>query len=68
MLHVGLTLDFDVVEEVLMATLIELERNSHKLIFPGPKDDVEPLKVRKTMNVHSSLVSCFIYRVCPQNW
>lgn len=35
----------DVVEEVLGATVIELERNQHKLAHPGPKDDVDVIAV-----------------------
>ena len=35
----------DVVEEVLGATVTELERNQHKLAHPGPKDDVDVIAV-----------------------
>ncbi|MCL4141303.1 UNVERIFIED_CONTAM: hypothetical protein GTU68_045574 [Idotea baltica] len=55
MLHVGLSLDFDVVEEVLEATLVELVRNSQKMIFPGPKDDVETVKDDIECNMVTSL-------------
>lgn len=45
MLHVGLNLDFNVVEEILESTRLELERNCQKHLFPGPKDDIEAVKV-----------------------
>ncbi|KAB7497087.1 Protein fem-1-like protein B [Armadillidium nasatum] len=44
MLHVGLNLDFNVVEEILESTRLELERNCQKHLFPGPKDDIEAVK------------------------
>lgn len=44
-LHVGLDLPFEVLEEVLAATVTELERNRYKLAHPGPKDDVEVIAV-----------------------
>lgn len=48
MLHVGLELPFDVLEEVLAATAMELERNQTKIANPGPKDDVEVIAVLHT--------------------
>lgn len=45
MLHVGLELPFDVLEEVLASTAMELERNQIKIANPGPKDDVEVIAV-----------------------
>jgi hypothetical protein len=47
-LHVGLELPFDVLEEVLAATAMELERNQTKIANPGPKDDVEVIAVLHT--------------------
>ena len=44
-LHVGLELGFDVVEEVLASTVLELERNQMKLASPGAKDDPEVITV-----------------------
>lgn len=41
----GLELPFDVLEEVLASTAMELERNQIKLANPGPKDDVEVIAV-----------------------
>lgn len=46
MLHVGVQLEFDAVHEVLGATVLELKRNQEKIQCPGPKDDVETIKVR----------------------
>ena len=45
MIHVGVNFEFEVIKEVLEATSIELERNCHKAVYPGPKDDVETIKV-----------------------
>lgn len=45
MLHVGVQLEFEAVHEVLDATVIELQRNQEKIQCPGPKDDVEAIKV-----------------------
>lgn len=45
MLHVGVQLEFEAVHEVLDATVIELQRNQEKIQCPGPKDDVETIKV-----------------------
>ena len=45
MLHVGLELSFEVLEEVLASTVLELERNQAKMSNPGPKDDVEVVAV-----------------------
>lgn len=47
MLHVGVQLEFDVVHEVLGATVLELKRNQEKIHCPGPKDDVDTVKVRE---------------------
>ena len=45
-LRVGLELSFVVVEEVLAATVLELQRCQNKLARPGPKDDPEVTAVR----------------------
>ena len=45
MVHVGVELDFNIVFDVLEATVLELQRNHHKIANPGPKDDVEAIKV-----------------------
>lgn len=45
MLHVGLELTFEVLEEVLAATVLELERNKARIADPGPKDDIEVIAV-----------------------
>lgn len=45
MLHVGVQLEFEAVHEVLGATVLELKRNKEKILSPGPKDDVENIKV-----------------------
>lgn len=45
MLHVGVQLEFEAVHEVLGATVVELKRNKEKILCPGPKDDVENIKV-----------------------
>lgn len=45
MLHVGVQLEFEVVHEVLGATVLELKRNKDKILSPGPKDDVDNIKV-----------------------
>jgi len=61
-LHVGLELPFDVLEEVLAATAMELERNQTKIANPGPKDDVEVIAVLHIPRF-VVLLSNFIYRV-----
>jgi hypothetical protein len=45
MVHVGVDLNFDHIEVVLAATVLELERNKEKINKPGPKDDVEQIQV-----------------------
>lgn len=45
MLHVGVQLEFEAVHEVLSATVMELKRNKDKILCPGPKDDVDNIKV-----------------------
>lgn len=45
MLHVGVQLEFEAVHEVLGATVLELKRNKEKILSPGPKDDVDNIKV-----------------------
>lgn len=45
MVHVGVDLSFDSVHTVLAATVLELDRNKDKIASPGPKDDVEQIKV-----------------------
>jgi len=54
-LHVGLELSFEVLEEVLAATVLELERNKAKLAHPGPKDDVEVITEEMDCNVTTAL-------------
>ena len=45
-MHVGVDLDCSlVVVDVLESTIIELQRNRAKIANPGPKDDVDVLKV-----------------------
>jgi Fem-1 family protein b len=51
-LHVGLELSFDVLEEVLAATAMELERNQTKIANPGPKDDVEVIAVNTQPKIY----------------
>lgn len=46
MVHVGVELEFGVVLDVLEATVLELQRNHVKVANPGPKDDVDIIKVR----------------------
>jgi hypothetical protein len=45
MIHVGVDLTFSQVEDVLAASVLELERNKEKIANPGPKDDVEQVMV-----------------------
>ena len=45
MIHVGVNLKFCQVEDVLAASVLELERNKEKLANPSPKDDVEQIMV-----------------------
>ena len=52
MIHVGVDLNYPTVEEVLLSALKELETNKKKIARPGPKDDVESIKV--------SIVFCII--------
>lgn len=54
-LHVGLDLSFELVEEVLNATVLELERNQAKLANPGPKDDLEVIAEEMDCNVTTAL-------------
>ena len=56
MLHVGLELSFEVLEEVLAATVLELERNKAKIAHPGPKDDVEVITVIVTKFLFISFI------------
>jgi K+/H+ antiporter YhaU regulatory subunit KhtT len=49
MVHVGVDLSFDNVHTVLAATVLELDRNKDKIASPGPKDDVEQIKVSLLM-------------------
>ncbi len=62
-LHVGLELPFDVLEEVLAATAMELERNQTKIANPGPKDDVEVIAVLHIPQL-VLLLSNFILTMC----
>ena len=55
MLHVGLDLSFEILQEVLNATVLELERNQVKLANPGPKDDVEVIAEEMDCNVTTAL-------------
>ena len=59
-LHVGLELPFDVIEEVLSSTIIELERNQIKLANPGPKDDPEVIAVIDLFYLLSFYISLFL--------
>ena len=54
MLHVGVALKFEVIEEVLESTVVELERNLQKLRSPGPTD-VETIKGEIENNMVTSL-------------
>ena len=45
MLHLGTNLEFEMVLTVLEATALELGLNCHKVVSPGPKDDVDSIKV-----------------------
>jgi len=54
-LHVGLELSFEVLEEVLAATILELERNKAKIAHPGPKDDVEVIAEEMDCNITTAL-------------
>jgi K+/H+ antiporter YhaU regulatory subunit KhtT len=47
MIHVGVDLTFCQVEDVLAASVVELERNKEKIANPGPKDDVEQIMVSR---------------------
>jgi hypothetical protein len=50
MVHVGVDLRFDYLQVVLAATVLELDRNKEKIANPGPKDDVEQIKVVLHLN------------------
>ncbi|KAI9561961.1 Fem-1-like protein B [Daphnia sinensis] len=54
-LHVGLELPFNVLEEVLASTAMELERNQTKISNPGPKDDIEVIAEEMDCNVTTAL-------------
>ena len=54
-LHVGLELSFELLEEVLNATVLELERNQAKIADPGPKDAVEVIAEEMDCNVTTAL-------------
>jgi len=54
-LHVGLELSFEVLEEVLASTVLELERNQAKMSNPGPKDDVEVVAEEMDCNITTAL-------------
>ena len=55
MVHVGVELEFGVVLDVLEATVLELQRNHAKIANPGPKDDVDVVKVRTVIPSSSSV-------------
>jgi len=66
-LHVGLELPFDVIEEVLSSTIIELERNQIKLANPGPKDDPEVIAEEMDCNIVTSLyVIVIVTKLLPK--
>ena len=45
MVHVSVELEFSIVIDILEATILELQRNHSKINDPGPKDDVDAIKV-----------------------
>ncbi|XP_021919435.1 protein fem-1 homolog B isoform X2 [Zootermopsis nevadensis] len=55
MIHVGVDLTFSQVEDVLAASVLELERNKEKIGNPGPKDDVEQVMEELESNVTTVL-------------
>ena len=55
MIKVGLEVDVMNVKEVLDATVIEIERNQHKIANPGIKDDPEALQEEMENNCLTSL-------------
>nr|CAD7265805.1 unnamed protein product [Timema shepardi] len=55
MIHVGVVLPFAYVEDVLEASVIELERNKEKITNPGPKDDVEQIIEELESNITTVL-------------
>jgi hypothetical protein len=67
MIHVGVDLTFSQVEDVLAASVLELERNKEKIANPGPKDDVEQIMVsrRVCMNLYVALNSNICRLVIP---
>lgn len=67
MIHVGVDLTFSQVEDVLAASVLELERNKEKIGNPGPKDDVEQVMVSSTISISLPVVSsvmCWKYQHC----
>jgi len=55
MIKVGLEVDVTSVKEVLYSTVIEIERNQHKIANPGLKDDPEQLQEEMENNCLTSL-------------
>jgi len=55
MIKVGLEVDVNSVKEVLNSTVIEIERNQHKIANPGVKDDPETLQEEMENNCLTSL-------------
>jgi len=61
MIHVGVDLSFEYLSVVLAATVLEVDRNKEKIANPGPKDDVEQIKVRN-YNFPGQLILIFLNR------
>ncbi|PSN51229.1 Protein fem-1 B [Blattella germanica] len=55
MIHVGVDLQFSQVEDVLAASVLELERNKEKIANPSPKDDIEQIMEEMESNVTTVL-------------
>lgn len=59
MIHVGVDLTFSQVEDVLAASVLELERNKEKIANPGPKDDVEQVMVSFRICMNLNILCCY---------
>lgn len=59
MIHVGVDLIYPTVEEVMLSALKELENNKRKIARPGPKDDVESIRV--SMSLHSRTIQSKLF-------
>ncbi|KAJ9592024.1 hypothetical protein L9F63_001463, partial [Diploptera punctata] len=55
MIHVGVDLTFSQVEDVLAASVLELERNKEKIANPSPKDDMDKVMEEMESNVTTVL-------------